>query len=62
MSGANYKDAGVDIDAGNALVEAIKDDAKSTSRSGVASGLGGFGATFDLQAAGSAAPLSVAGH
>jgi len=61
MSGANYKDAGVDIDAGNALVEAIKDDAKSTSRSGVVSGLGGFGAMFDLKAAGYDDPILVAG-
>jgi len=61
MSGANYKDAGVDIDAGNALVEAIKDDAKSTSRPGVVSGLGGFGAMFDLKAAGYTDPILVAG-
>ncbi|HEY9079700.1 phosphoribosylformylglycinamidine cyclo-ligase [Magnetovibrio sp.] len=61
MSGANYKDAGVDIDAGNALVEAIKGDAKSTSRSGVVSGLGGFGAMFDLKAAGYSDPILVAG-
>ncbi|MCW8915649.1 MAG: phosphoribosylformylglycinamidine cyclo-ligase [Magnetovibrio sp.] len=61
MSGASYKDAGVDIDAGNALVEAIKDDAKSTTRSGVASGLGGFGAMFDLKAAGFKDPILVAG-
>jgi len=61
MSGANYKDAGVDIDAGNALVDAIKDDAKSTSRSGVVSGLGGFGAMFDLKAAGYDDPILVAG-
>ena len=61
MSGASYKDAGVDIDAGNALVEAIKDDAKSTTRPGVASGLGGFGAMFDLKAAGFKDPILVAG-
>ncbi|MBL4614491.1 MAG: phosphoribosylformylglycinamidine cyclo-ligase, partial [Magnetovibrio sp.] len=61
MSGANYKDAGVDIDAGNALVEAIKDDAKSTARAGVVSGLGGFGALFDLKAAGYTDPILVAG-
>ena len=61
MSGASYKDAGVDIDAGNALVEAIKDDAKSTTRSGVASGLGGFGAMFDLKDAGFKDPILVAG-
>lgn len=61
ISGANYKDAGVDIDAGNALVEAIKGDAKSTTRSGVMSGLGGFGAMFDLKDAGYVDPILVAG-
>ncbi|MCP5368735.1 MAG: phosphoribosylformylglycinamidine cyclo-ligase [Hyphomicrobiales bacterium] len=59
--GLSYKDAGVDIDAGEALVEAIKPLAKSTARPGVASGLGGFGAMFDLKAAGFADPVLVAG-
>ena len=44
----SYKDAGVDIDAGNALVERIKDAAKSTRRPEVLGGLGGFGALFAL--------------
>jgi len=44
----NYRDAGVDIDAGNALVERIKPIAKSTFRPGVLTGLGGFGALFEL--------------
>ncbi len=44
----SYKDAGVDIDAGNALVERIKVVAKKTSRPGVLAGLGGFGALFEL--------------
>ncbi len=61
MSGASYKDAGVDIDAGNALVEAIKPAAKSTMRSGVMAGLGGFGAMFDVKAAGFKDPILVAG-
>ena len=61
INGLNYKDAGVDIDAGEALVEAIKPLAKSTTRSGVASNLGGFGAMFDLKAAGYRDPVLVAG-
>lgn len=44
----SYKDAGVDIDAGNALVERIKGVAKRTQRPGVMAGLGGFGALFEL--------------
>jgi phosphoribosylformylglycinamidine cyclo-ligase len=56
-----YKDAGVDIDAGEALVDAIKPLAKSTSRPGVVGGLGGFGALFDLKAAGFKDPLLVSG-
>lgn len=54
-----YKDAGVDIDAGNALVEAIKPEAASTKRPGVMDGLGGFGAMFDLKAAGYEDPILV---
>lgn len=54
-----YRDAGVDIDAGNALVEAIKPLAKSTARSGSDAGLGGFGAFFDLRAAGFKDPILV---
>lgn len=44
----SYKDAGVDIDAGNQLVENIKHIAKKTQRPGVLTGLGGFGALFEL--------------
>jgi phosphoribosylformylglycinamidine cyclo-ligase len=44
----SYRDAGVDIDAGNALVERIKPIVKQTFRSGVLAGLGGFGALFEL--------------
>jgi phosphoribosylformylglycinamidine cyclo-ligase len=44
----SYKDAGVDIDAGNALVERIKSVAQRTRRPGVMAGLGGFGALFEL--------------
>ncbi|MES9888306.1 MAG: phosphoribosylformylglycinamidine cyclo-ligase, partial [Candidatus Sedimenticola sp. 6PFRAG1] len=43
-----YRDAGVDIDAGNSLVEKIKPIVKSTFRPGVMTGLGGFGALFEL--------------
>ncbi len=59
-SGMTYADAGVDIDAGNALVERIKPAAKRTVRAGVVSGLGGFGALFDLKAAGYRDPVLVA--
>jgi phosphoribosylformylglycinamidine cyclo-ligase len=44
----SYRDAGVDIDAGNALVERIKPVVKQTFRPGVLTGLGGFGALFEL--------------
>jgi len=44
----SYRDAGVDIDAGDALVEAIKPFAKRTMRDGVLGGIGGFGALFEL--------------
>ncbi|WP_119423057.1 phosphoribosylformylglycinamidine cyclo-ligase [Desertibaculum subflavum] len=58
--GATYRDAGVDIDAGEALVEAIKPLAKATRRPGAEAGLGGFGALFDLRAAGFRDPILVA--
>ena len=56
-----YKDAGVDIDAGDALVEHIKPLARSTNRPGVMGGLGGFGGLFDLKAAGFRDPILVSG-
>jgi phosphoribosylformylglycinamidine cyclo-ligase len=59
-NGLTYADAGVDIDAGNALVERIKPAAKKTARSGVMAGLGGFGALFDLKGAGYTDPILVA--
>ena len=58
-NGLTYADAGVDIDAGNALVERIKPAAKRTMRPGTMSGLGGFGALFDLKAAGYSDPILV---
>ena len=59
-NGLTYADAGVDIDAGNLLVEKIKPAAKATMRPGVMGGLGGFGALFDLKAAGYTDPVLVA--
>ena len=58
-NGATYAQAGVDIDAGNALVDRIKPAAKRTNRSGVMAGLGGFGGLFDLKAAGFNDPILV---
>src|SRR3984957_17766037 len=58
-NGLTYADAGVDIDAGAALVEAIKPLAKATRRPGADAALGGFGALFDLKAAGFDDPLIV---
>ncbi|WP_323042051.1 phosphoribosylformylglycinamidine cyclo-ligase [Gemmobacter sp.] len=59
-NGLTYADAGVDIDAGNALVDRIKPAAKRTARPGVMGGLGGFGALFDLKGAGYTDPILVA--
>ena len=58
-NGLTYAQAGVDIDAGAALVERIKPLAKSTRRPGAEPSLGGFGALFDLRAAGYDDPLLV---
>jgi phosphoribosylformylglycinamidine cyclo-ligase len=54
-----YRQAGVDIDAGDALVERIKPLAAATQRAGVLGGIGGFGALFDLKAAGFTDPVLV---
>ncbi len=59
-NGLTYADAGVDIDAGNTLVDRIKPAAKRTARPGVMAGLGGFGALFDLKGAGYVDPILVA--
>ncbi len=59
-NGLTYADAGVDIAAGNALVDRIKPAAKRTMRRGTMGGLGGFGALFDLKAAGYTDPILVA--
>ncbi len=58
-NGLTYAQAGVDIDAGAALVDLIKPMAKSTRRPGADGSLGGFGALFDLKAAGFIDPLLV---
>ncbi len=60
--GMTYAEAGVDIEAGNALVKAIGPLAKATARPGSAPGLGGFGGLFDLKAAGYDDPLLVAAN
>ncbi len=57
----SYRDAGVDIEAGDKLVKAISPLAKATSRAGVMGGLGGFGALFDLKAEGWKDPVLVSG-
>lgn len=59
-NGLTYSQAGVDIDVGNTLVERIKPAAKRTQRPGTMAGLGGFGALFDLKAAGYSDPVLVA--
>ncbi|MGH6931087.1 MAG: AIR synthase related protein, partial [Dongiaceae bacterium] len=58
--GISYKQSGVDIAAGNALVEAIKPLARSTGRPGSDAALGGFGGLFDLEACGFRDPVLVA--
>jgi phosphoribosylformylglycinamidine cyclo-ligase len=57
----SYRDAGVDIDAGNALVERIKPIVARTRRDGVVTGLGGFGALFELPLDRYRQPLLVSG-
>jgi phosphoribosylformylglycinamidine cyclo-ligase len=61
-SSITYRESGVDIDAGNALVEAIKGVARSTRRSGADADLGGFGGLFDLKRAGYRDPVLVAAN
>ncbi|MEL6921039.1 MAG: phosphoribosylformylglycinamidine cyclo-ligase, partial [Pseudomonadota bacterium] len=61
-NGLSYADAGVDIDAGNALVERIKPHVRSTNRPGADGEIGGFGGLFDLKAAGFSDPVLVAAN
>ena len=60
-AGLSYLDAGVDIDAGNELVERIKPAVRSTNRNGVVTGLGGFGGLFQLDTERYNEPLLVSG-
>jgi phosphoribosylformylglycinamidine cyclo-ligase len=60
--GVTYADAGVDIDAGNRLVDEIKPAVRSTLRSGADGNIGGFGGLFDLKAAGFRDPILVAAN
>src|SRR5438874_10104313 len=59
-AGLTYKDAGVDINAGEALVARIAPLARATRRAGADADLGGFGGLFDLKAAGFRDPVLVA--
>ena len=61
-NGLTYADAGVDIDAGNAMVEAIKPLVRATRRPGADAEIGGFGGLFDLKAAGFCDPILVAAN
>lgn len=61
-NGLSYKQAGVDIDAGNALVDAIKPMVRKTRRPGADGEIGGFGGLFDLKAAGFRDPVLVAAN
>src|SRR6202162_5828265 len=59
-NGLTYADSGVDIDAGNRLVDLIKPMVRATARAGADAELGGFGGLFDLKAAGFKDPVLVA--
>jgi phosphoribosylformylglycinamidine cyclo-ligase len=61
-NGLSYKQAGVDVDAGNALVDAIKPIVRATRRPGADAEIGGFGGLFDLKAAGFTDPVLVAAN
>jgi phosphoribosylformylglycinamidine cyclo-ligase len=61
-NGLTYADAGVDIDAGNAMVDAIKPLVRATKRPGADAEIGGFGGLFDLKAAGFKDPVLVAAN
>ncbi|MDB5591725.1 MAG: phosphoribosylformylglycinamidine cyclo-ligase, partial [Enterovirga sp.] len=62
VAGLTYADAGVDIDAGNSLVDQIKPLVRATRRPGADAEIGGFGGLFDLKAAGFVDPILVAAN
>ena len=59
-NGLTYADSGVDIDAGNRLVDLIKPMVRATARAGTEAEIGGFGGLFDLKSAGFTDPVLVA--
>src|SRR5918911_4840027 len=61
-NGLTYADSGVDIDAGNRLVDLIKPMVRATARAGADAEIGGFGGLFDLKAAGFKDPILVAAN
>src|SRR6201991_1301170 len=61
-NGLTYADSGVDIDAGNRLVDMIKPLVRATRRPGADAAIGGFGGLFDLKAAGFTDPVLVAAN
>ena len=61
-NGLTYAEAGVDIDAGNAMVDQIKPLVRATRRPGADAEIGGFGGLFDLKAAGFVDPILVAAN
>src|SRR5687768_2906767 len=61
-NGLTYAQAGVDIDAGNAMVDSIKPLVRATRRPGADAEIGGFGGLFDLKAAGFSDPILVAAN
>ena len=60
--GLTYAQAGVDVDAGNAMVEDIRPLVRATARPGADAEIGGFGGLFDLKAAGFSDPILVAAN
>lgn len=61
VKGLTYEQAGVSVDAGNSLVDAIKPHVRATKRTGSDAEIGGFGGVFDLKAVGYKDPLLVSG-